>query len=137
LLEITARYWGIPIPTPRPQETSPGAEALPWELTDGLLSPEQLQGLDLAILEELGLDLETLDTEVLEALDLENLDLENLDLEALDLESLGISEEMVRTFLNNLSPEEIQNLLNLGSQFGIDGGALLSPTPVPAPTAQP
>jgi hypothetical protein len=120
LMELTARYFGIPIPTPRPL----GIEGI---VTDQGI-PALLEGLDLSALEALGIDLNTLD--------LDSPALASY-LETLRESGYDLSDPEVREFINNLTPEDIQNWINLGRQYGIDVRNLLPLLPTPPTSPDP
>ncbi len=127
LMELTARYFGILIPTPRPIQ-QPGLEsALTDQLTDQEI-PALLQGLDLSALEALGIDLNSLD--------LDSPALASY-IETLRESGYDLSDPEVREFINNLTPEDIQNWINLGTQYGIDVRNLLPLLPTPPASPDP
>lgn len=126
LMELSARYFGILIPTPRPIEPPGLASTLKDPLTEQGIPAQLLEGLDLSALEALGIDLNNLD--------LNSPELASY-LDTLRESGYDLSDPEVREFINNLTPEDIQNWINLGSQYGIDVRNLLPllPTPPAAP----
>lgn len=131
LMELTARYFGILIPTPPPVGIAGPAPALTDHLTDHLTGsgiPALLEGLDLSALEALGIDLN-------------NLDLDSPELasyvETLRESGYDLSDPEVREFINNLTPEDVQNWINLGAQYGIDVRNLLPLLPTPPASPDP